>query len=352
MRRILLMNKVLWKQYFYRHRTWFVFLLVAALLLHFWYPNNQKESFAGLLIGVCAMDEDGKELLKRLQKQKTQGDAGEVFNYCEYKEQEEMLRDVKNGTLECGYVLPEKFFEKLSDGKIHNQIILYHSTASGAHKLSYEMVFCHLLDMLSEEILQEWFKESELENITDKAEAAARLQELKENYENGDATFSFAFRHVGERQEEKQVSLDSVRGLIGVVIFFLALLGLANSCEMAGRFGAFAHRQAKMIEYISLHIAVAGSVLFGGLFMILAGRGGRLLYELVGHGIYFVILLGYLFVLKWILRTKEAIYGAMPVLLLGSILFCPVFFRIETFIPAMGYLGKAFPVYWYLNFFA
>ncbi len=349
MKQILLMHKVLWKQYLYKHYRWILLLLSVALFLRFVQPANNEEGFAGLSVGVCTSDEKGKELLKRLQgaKQKVSSTEEGVFRFREYDEQEDMLRDIKNGTLECGYVLPEGFFEKLAKGKLHNRITLYYSGSSGAHKLSYEVVFSHLFGMLSEEILSDWVARS----MPDEA-ASEGLLRLKEIYEAGDDTFSFEFAYVGESRERTGSVVDSVRGMVGVSIFFLALLGLANCCELSTQAGSFARREAKRLEYVGLNIAVAGSILTGGLFLAIAGLGTQPAKELSGLVLYFIMLEVYLFILKQILRKKEAVYGAIPVLLLGSILLCPVFFRIETYIPVVGYLGRAFPVYWYLNFFA
>lgn len=351
MKQILLMNKVLWKQYFYKHHTWLLMLLLAALFLRFVQPTDSGEGFSGLLVGVCASDEAGKELLERLQGREDGLKSGEgVFRFLGYDEQESMLRDVKNGTLECGYVLPEGFFEKLSEGKLHNRIILYYSDSSGAHKLSYEVVFSHLFTMLSEEILSDWLGESGIEYTAENA-AAEWLLEQKELYESGEDTFSFEFEHVGNSRKQEKAGPDGMRGIIGVSIFFLGLLGLAGSYELSAGAGAFARHEARRMERTGVHIAVTGSVLAGGCFLLLAGVGTQPGKEVLGLGFYFVLLEVYFWILKGILRTREAVYGAIPVLLLGSILLCPVFFRIETFVPVVGYLGKAFPLYWYLNFF-
>lgn len=347
LKQTLLLNKVLWKQYLIKHNRWILALLVAALFLRFMGVSEKEEGFAGLTVGICAADEKGEELLERLQGIETErGTEKEgIFRFREYKEQETMLRDVKNGTLECGYVLPEGFFEKLAEGKLHNRIMLYYSGSSGAHKLSYEVVFSHLFGLLSEEILADWMEESGLA-------FPEKLLQMKENYEAGGDTFSFEFAYVGEDRQQTNAMVDSIRGMTSVSMFFLALLGLANCCELSVRTCGFAKREAKRLEYTGLHIAVIGSAVAGGLFSVIAGLGTQPVKELWGLIIYVVALEVFLFVLKQILRTREAVYSAIPVLLLGSILLCPVFFRIETYLPVLEYLGRVFPIYWYLDFLA
>lgn len=339
--RLGIIYKVLWKQYFYKHYRWFVLLLATALVMRISQIQKLPEEMNGIMVGVCAKDADGERLLKQLQQ------PDQIFHFCSYEETEAMLRDVKNGTLECAYLLPEDFFKQISDGKMRKQITLYHSASSGAHKLSYEVVFSHLFAMLSEEILEDWY----VEGAGEVAEAEECLLERKEAYEAGDATFTFAFEYVGEQAGMEAPILSKERGFAGVSVFFLALLGLANCREIAGKAGAYARRDARRMEGFCLHIAVLGSVLAGGAFLLLADGFEQPAKELGGLVIYWIILEIYLRILGCILKTSRAVYGAIPVLLLGSILLCPVFFRLETWIPVAGYLGKLFPPYWYLNIF-
>lgn len=347
--RIGLLNLILWKQYLHKHRLWLLMVLLAAFALRIWNMKMTENELTGILIGVYTEDEAGARLLAGLQEPKAQGKTvGDVFRFLDYSDQETMLRDIKNGTLECAYVLPKGFFENISDGKIRKQIKLYHAESSGAHKLSYEVVFSHLFGMLSEEVLQGWLAECSLGEETDYEQ---KLLKWKTDYENGDATFSFVFEHVGRKQEAQEAVLDITRGLTGIMIFFLGLLGLANCCEISEKVNAFGEYGMRVIESVSLHIAILGSVITGGLFIILSGGFEHLGKELWGLTVYFVILEIYFWICKQILRKPGIIYGAIPILVLGSILFCPIFFSVETWIPALGYLGKLFPVYWYLNLF-
>lgn len=334
----LVLHKILWKQYFCKHNRWLLVLLCLAFSLRF-FGNQEKEEYAGFQIGVLISDGYGQELLERLQ-----GNADDVFKFCVYQNEEALLRDVKNGTLECGYELPEGFFEEIAHGKMRNQITLYYTTASGAHKLSYEVVFSHLFAMLSEEVLKEFADREGLEE-----DAFEELLQLKELYEGNDTTFSFVFEQVGEGTEQENQTQGAMRGIVGLLVFFLALLGLANCYEIRERTGGFPRKEAKRIERAGRHIAVVGSVAAGGFFLFLAGIVGEPVKELWALVVYAITLEIFLWILRWLLPVKEAIYGAIPVLLLGSILFCPVFFHAEAFFPIVGYLGRIFPLYWYLR---
>lgn len=339
------LEKILWKQYLLKHRSALLIFLILAILIRALGVSGQEDSVKGMKVGICALDEDGETLFGSLVEE-----SG-IFHFCLYEDEETMIRDVKNGNLECGYVLPEDFFEHLLQGKIRRQIPLYYSVSSGAHKLSYEVVFAHLFGMLSDEVLKEWFLQSDFNTGELAQKQLDRLLELKEYCEQGGETFAFHFEKVGVEAKEKTVGLDVVRGVGAVMMFFLSLLGLANSKELWWQNKMLSHKQAKNIGNRSLHVAIAGSVMAGGIFILIVRGFDNLLKEVGALLCYYVLLEVTVRLLGIVLRTAQNVYSVAPVLLLVSLLLCPVFFRIDTWVPILGYIGKAFPVSWYLNFF-
>lgn len=331
------------KQYLIRHRAWYAMVLGTCIFLFLAGDRLAQEEMTGIKVGVCAEDEDGRRLLERMQMQEG------VFRFEAFKEKEEMLREIENGSLECGYVFEEGFYEKLCAGKRNRLIELYYSPGSSIYKLSYEIVFSHLFALLSEEILENWYEESGISVKNGKTE----LLQLKEKYETNGSTFSFVYEKKGEGQLERETVLDPIRGFIAVVMFFLGLLGLGNSCTLREKFSAYLGESAVSIGRRSLIVSIAGAVGSGLLMLITSGRFqitdlGR---ELLGLIAFAGILLVFCLLLQLILSSADRIYAALPVLLLGTLLFCPVFIRIKTYIPAVAFIEKIFPVSWYLYFF-
>lgn len=339
------LHKILWKQYFMKHRIWFLLLVFLIIILKVSQGGRDEAELKGITVGVCVYDEEGMQLLSKLQSEE------EIFRFQLFEEEKELLRAVENGSLECGYVLPEDFFDNMLKGKIRRQIKLYYSSTSGVHKLSYEVVFSQLFGMLSDEILKEWLLQSGICNENDIEEGLKQLKGFQAYYREGDTTFSFQFEKVGVKKETQAATFDPMRGMVGVIIFFLSLLGLGNCSDLRKKAGAFSRHEAMYMQEWSLHIAVAGSVLTGGIFLVVIGNSGQMVKEILALLCYFIILEIYVRILKLILKTAQAVYSAIPVLLLGSVLFSPVFFRLENFIPAVGYLEKLFPVSWYLHMF-
>lgn len=346
---------ILWKQYWYRHRVWLAGIAVAALVLGLTGSGNreEEEKLQGIFVGVCAQDEKGIELRNRLT-----GKEG-IFRFLPYEEEETLRRDVENGTLECGYLFSEGFFEHMVEGKVRRQILMYYSPGSTAHKISYEVVFAELFHMLSDEVLRGYAASGILSGEGAKGEVLAEeLLAEKERYETNGSTFTMQYELLEEKHKPGTgedasgvAALDVPRGCIALVIFFMSLMGLAGCMELTEKsrccFGA---REAAVIRESSLHIAMAGSILSGALLLWASGSFGEMGREAAGLLFYFLVLEGYLRCYLLVLKKPGRVYALMPVLLLGSLLLCPVFFRLEVYFPAAVWLQKLFPVSWYLNF--
>lgn len=332
-------NIILWKQYYIRHRVWLLLLLVVGLLFRLW-GNHGQDEYRGMTVGVYAQDEQGREILSLLLKEEG------IFRFQTFDSEEELRRQVENGSLECGYVFPDGFYEELAEGRLRRQIGLYYSPSSSAYRISYEVVFAHLYQMISDQVLENYLEESELG-----MEQLPQLLKLQEEFENNESTFSFRYETVGEEMQKEKETLDVIRGCIGVMIFFMSLLGLGNCQELTQISSRIPGMKGNKVKNMSLHIALFGSILTGAALILLSGTGENVLREIGGLLVYWVVLEVYVRLLKLLSPTSRSIYGMIPVLLLGSLLFAPVFIRIEAYLPAASLIGKLFPVTWYLECF-
>lgn len=341
----LIIYSILLKQYFIKFKSWIIFLVVCAGVMGIaGHINSKAPEYQGILVGVCAEDEMGSRLLDKLQSQKG------VFRFQGYSNQEEMIREIENGTLECGYLLPEGFYENILAGKTTRQITLYSSPVSSAHKISYEVVFADLFEILSGDILQEYLREKgyqgeELEKAEDE------LLALNTRYAGDESTFHFVFETTDGERDVKPENLNSLRGCISVMIFFMSLLGLGNSIEQSNTWKAFPQRAGRRLKSGSIHVAVCGSILLGGICLWLAGSFTNPLKEIMGLLVYFIILEIYIRVLSLFFKSSRVLYGVLPIMLLGSFLFAPVFIRLDRYIPYAGWIKGLFPATYYLNFF-
>ena len=174
---------------------------------------------------------------------------------------------------------------------------------------------------------------------------------MKEKYSNNGSTFSFSYEQVGSAGEREGASFSMVRGCIAVLVFFLSLLGLSGCLEVNELSKGLNRKNRIKVRECSLNISIFASVLFGGILLALWGQGESFFIELKALCVYFIVLQIYIRCLKLFIKKPETVYGLTPVLVLGSLLLCPVFIRIETYLPATSLLQKLFPASYYLNLF-
>lgn len=331
---------ILWKQYLQKHRLWIIFLFVAAFAIGVIGKASalKQDEYRGIAVGICWEDEKGKELFRELEEEEG------IFRFLGYTDEEEMIRLVENGTLECGYLFPEDFYDQVLEKGAKRQITLYYSPASSAHKISYEVVFAKLFEILSEDILTDYFKESGYEK--------ERLLSLNRQYARDGSTFQFVYETVEQKGAEAAENMDTFKGCIGVMMFLMSLLGFGNAMEQEKIWKALPGRFGRRMKSGSIHVAVLGSILMGGgclLIMNMQRHQGGLGRELMALGAYFVVLELYVRFLGLFIKKSRVLYGLIPILILGSCLFSPVFIRMENYINGAAWISRLFPVSYYLD---
>jgi len=331
---------ILWKQYLQKHRIWIAFLLLVGIILGIMGKTGTfgGEAYRGIAVGVCWEDEKGEELFRMLEKEEG------IFTFQGYTDEEEMIRLVENGTLECGYFFPEGFYEELVKKGAKNQVTLYYSPASSAYKISYEVVFADLFQMLSEDILTNYFEGSGFDR--------ERLLSLKDQYAQDGSTFCFEYETIEQRGSEKAENFDTLRGCIGVIIFLMSLLGLGNAMEQEQTFKNVPAAFRRRLRSGSIHVAAAGSILMGGFCLCLLdiGSGWRgAVRDAMALFFYFVVLELYVRFLNLFIKKSKVLYSLLPVLILGSCIFCPVFIRMGNYIEGVDWIARLFPVSYFLH---
>ena len=338
--------RICWKQYFIKFRVWILAFLAIMLIIGIYrYKNPMEEDYSKIAVGIYAEDEKGRELLERLEAEKG------IFHFLSFTEEEQMIRQIENGTLECGYVLPKRFYENLLRGRTVRQITLYCSPASSAHKISYEVVFADLFEILSEVILKTYLKENEFFEEEEVKRMQERLLDLNAYYAENGGTFRFVYETTKAKEDSKPENLNTVRGIIGVIIFLMSLLGLGNCLDQKNIWKVLPGRAGKNYRSGCIHVSVLGSVLLGGVCIFLSGAGSVSLKEAKGLILYFLVLEIYIRILSLFLKSSKAVYGLLPVMILGCCLFCPVFIRLGRYLPGLDWISGLFPVTYYLNLF-
>lgn len=71
--------------------------------------------------------------------------------------------------------------------------------------------------------------------------------------------------------------------------------------------------------------------------------------EIVAIGLYVLLVSGFAYVLKLLVRSGTNICAILPVLTIRTLIFCPVFIDASRFINFISYINKLFPSFYYLK---
>lgn len=379
---------LLWKRMWKTHK-FFIFLCLTPLVV--WLAGRFTEGKeATIQIAVCMESPIGEQLAKK---------EGTV-TFILYESEEEVKEAVASARAECGYVIPSDFLEKLAKKKYNRLIRAYESPQSSMQRLCEEVFFAELFAVYEEQTfgreaagmllaeLEQRNSETgmELGSVADadfdsaagtdmEKELKARADELYETYLYNGSTFQFTYEKYeseGSKETEEEDAATAggkgtegdstaaaggkmLRGILALLMFVCGLCGTLDVLEdekskrTARLQGAFAFKVFTiylpiLFMSILLLLCLKTADTWKGVH-IWQGAGT----ELFRLFIYQMILVVYCLLLKMICKTEERLAAVIPVLLLMTVVVCPVFVDTAQFVPAFRILEKVFPVTYYIK---
>lgn len=274
-----------------------------------------------------------------------------MFVYKRYEKEEDLKQAVERREVECGYILPEDLEYRLDEKNFKKLIVCLESPATFLSKVTDEILFSSVFLQYSEKMAIEYGMKQEWADIED----TERIAELFwQNIQDGN-TFSFQYEtikgEVIQKEENKSMIPSPIRGIGSVLILAAGLMG-AIRWRQDERRGLFASLSPEF-RTKSLFLSVFAPIFLFGLSVLLSvgitegeWKGG---IEFVWMFCYWVGVTGFSSFLGILGKKEQTICGFLPILTLGSFLFCPVFFRIGNFIPFVRIFEKLFLPYYYLE---
>lgn len=328
----------------------------------------------------------GESEWNRQAAEKLLADGGSFSFYLSGSE-EALREDVAARRAECGYIFPENLRERLESGDYKRSIVLVTAPSTVADKLSSEVVFSGLFSVWGRELLKSFSASWEPlrgaasgragagkgeENArkamgmegtqsrgaldsTKGAEIWEELEPLYDKYLENGSTFAFRYETSGGGTfggPSVKTSLPA-RGIVSVFVFVMALTAGVTACEDERR-GLFsllsgARREAAVAACLAAPVLL--SCASGFLGLLAAGEIGR-----AGWGREAALLLAYgaaCTLFSWalcrLLRNSLLMACLIPFFIIGSLILCPVFVDLSSFIPAAGTAGRLFLPYYYLK---
>mgnify|MGYP003295431566 CR=1 FL=1 len=235
-------------------------------------------------------------------------DLNSIYTFYTVDTEEVLLKDVKSGYAECGYVIPEGFFIDYTLGTAwDNSITLYVTPSSTFHTVINETIFSALLSVCAEDVLL---------HAVNNPEWNQELKDGLEHYRNSQDVFTIADTTSEEFTFENMVyHIDlPITEIVSVLLLFAGLLGLL----------LFLHDQEKKI-YVSLPkkelsqvkaLSILTSILPVALVGIIS------LGISFGFGLHLVALLSFVItmVLSLIIRKSTLLEKVLPLIMLTALI--------------------------------
>ena len=277
------------------------------------------------------------------------------IKFYECSNSDEVYDRVKHRDSDSGFIIPKDLSERAEKGVTLGSIICVTSPGSTMFTVAKEFVITAFLQTYSFDILYDSTINSG--DFSDMSKKQIRRELFDYYNKNLVSDKVFYFNYENDYVQAESISLvpnlliNSAVGIFALFIFITSLAGtitLYKDCS-DGVFVLYKPLQKAVLSF--LDIAIPTFVCYVTIIMasVIGSFSENILVDLI-RGLGFVFLCtGICLILKSFIKSSTLFASSLPVLLIGSMLFCPVFIDMSVFIPRLTTLKYLFPVTYYLN---
>lgn len=350
------MKKLLLCNFFFIKRCFkkisFLILLFSIPILCIIFKNFSANSSSTIKSGIY-IEQDSTEAQNLVQNLLTNYESID-FEIC--NDIDTLEKKVANNTYEAGYVISKDFEEKINTLNLNNLITVYTSPSSLCYTITNEYVFSEIFKMYAIKELSAYIKNDEVFENDDMSGLDTQLIPIYEEYLSRDSTFSFEYitsdnSTTANLNLFNSYLLMSVKGIIALLIMFISFLGTLNlyKDDRTGIFFSFNglfKTLGKMSEIFSVTILAS----FVGLITIyMCELSEGFLIEALRLIVYSLICTLYCYMMYKLIANQYIFTSLIPILILGSIIFCPIFIDFSELIPLVKYISWIFaPKYYFI----
>ena len=348
----------------YLRKLSFLLILLALPAGTYLIRGLEEKEGQEVRIAVCTEGEDRKEKpqipleiqLKNVLVDEESNLSRALFRFYECENEEQVKAEVASRRAECGYVISKDLRDKLDKKNYRRCIRVYSAPSTVLAELSTETVFAALMKLYDKEIFLDYITEAEQlpQQMADQLiETAGNLYDKW--LSNGN-TFRFEYHDINTNGQILEENVETftvfpVRGLVAIYLFIVGLYS-AVMLEYDEKMGLFVPLCPQ--KQWLCRLAVLGAPVFLAALSSLGAlkTGGCFLEfekEIVAMGIYCLGICLFSFTVKVICRKPQIICCMIPLFLVGSLIFTPIFIDIRQFFPEWGWIEKLFLPSYYLR---
>jgi ABC-2 type transport system permease protein len=292
----------------------------------------------GIVAGVYCESEDNAGFIDALTAREG------IVTFEKYDSVDELTLAVENTDINCGYILPEDIFTSVTKND-KKSIICLKSPSTVLSEVASQAILSEFAKVYSKNIAMVYMQNKGISYDEDK------LAEYYEEYiDNGEAIaidYHYealdSYTEVQNTDTKNENSKDdmvskSLTGLIAVYMMLGAVLGV----------NMWLKDEVNGVPFGIMNVVAGVTIL--GIFSVAAicfklGFDATLMLKLL---LYALLLIGYSAVIKLIFGKQSLICGILPILVLGSLVFCPIFVDLCGFVPNLRWVGRIFAPHYFM----
>lgn len=348
MKKILIWIKLLTKRLL--HKPTFIMTLLLIPLLVLLLQGSLQSGDAMLQVALYT-ESSNPDSLESVLISELAASSNHTVHFYVCHSISELQEDLRRNHADCGYVLPHHLEQELEKHARQNHTVItaYHHTGAMETLLLDEMVYRMIYEKLAFEIVKQHIQEKK------KVEVDHRLNDLYQFYRQDESFIRFEYADgSGNRvlnQQQSNYLLLPIRGICAVLILLAAMTGAIFWYEDYERklFLRLSQSYQTILPFFYSLVPAILAGIFGFSAIALTGFAGQTTQEFLALTLFLFSVSSYSMLLRELLPDARGFLAAIPLSVIGSLLFCPVFADVSMVLPMTKPLRMLTPVFYYLN---
>jgi ABC-2 type transport system permease protein len=275
-----------------------------------------------------------------------------IVRYEKMNEKKEACEAVERGTADCAWIFPEHIEEAVKEyiaGKGTGIVTVYTKEDTIQNKLAREQLYGVIYPLVSyQTTLQFVEKQEEFSGMGKKAiDSAVRMAYEKNRVEGSIFQFAYMDGTIHEKEEKNSYLTAPLRGMLAVLILLggMAVTMFYLQDDKEGLFVWMPVKCRRLFPMLYILTGTLNTALAAYAALWFSGTFTTWRRELVLMLIYLLAVVGFCNFLRALSGNIWYMGAGIPVLILVTLVLCPVFINIPGF-PVIQYM---LPAYYYLN---
>ncbi len=330
---------------FFKKKSFFVLLaLIPILVMSIGYFGKQESG----LLHIILYQEDTSDVVSTSIKNALLEEPGVLF-LEQVDSKEEAYEAVRKGEADAAWIFPSQIQEKIiafveTNGRSGPFVQIIEREDTVALQLAREKLYGALYTPFSYAVYENY-----MDNVIVEETDKEKLQEYYDKIKVEGILFTFAFLDGTVYEKENESSNYLLAPLRGMLSLLILLAGFSSALcflkdEEAGVFAWVPLKKRASYFYIYQFVAMGYVSIAVVVSLAMQGMLTKIEIELAGMVLYVLMCAIFYSILTKLCKTIKNLGVLLPIIMLLSLVFCPIFFVIQ--IKAINYL---LPPFYYLN---